>query len=80
MLTIETVAPLCAEQHYALRFAATQAGGLEYVFPCDEGGHVDLNALTEHDKVEYLFARALVGRDLARPVVVLLPEMAAPPT
>ncbi len=71
-MLMATQALSSAEQHYELRFAATHPGGHEYAFPCDEGGHVDLNALTEHDKVEYLFARAMVGRDLARPVVVVL--------
>lgn len=72
MLTIDSTVLQSTGQRYELHFAATHAGGHEYTFPCDEGGHVDLNALTEHDKVEYLFARAMVGRDLARPVVVSL--------
>lgn len=79
MLTIETAVPLCAGQHYELHFAAAHPGGHAYTFLCDEHGRVDLNALTEHDKVEYLFARALVGRDLVRPVVVRLEDPAPHP-
>jgi hypothetical protein len=38
-------------------------------FPCDAAGHIDLDALSDHDRGEYLFARALVGRDFDRPAV-----------
>ncbi|MBP6776054.1 MAG: hypothetical protein KA151_02260 [Piscinibacter sp.] len=38
-------------------------------FRCDAAGHIDLDALSDHDRGEYLFARALVGRDFARPAV-----------
>ena len=39
-------------------------------FPCDDGGHVDMNALSERLKANYLLARTLVGRDYHRPVIV----------
>ena len=38
-------------------------------FPCDAAGRVDLDALDERDRNEYLFARALMGRDYAFPVM-----------
>ncbi len=38
-------------------------------FRCDAAGHIDLDALCDHDRNEYLFARALVGRDFDRPAV-----------
>jgi hypothetical protein len=38
-------------------------------FRCDAAGHIDLDALNDHDRGEYLFARALVGRDFDRPAV-----------
>ncbi len=38
-------------------------------FGCDAAGHIDLDALSDHDRGEYLFARALVGRDFDRPAV-----------
>lgn len=65
----------CAACRFELRYVAACPGGHDYTFPCDEHGHVDMDALNEHDRTEYLFARAVVGRDLARPVVV---AMAAP--
>jgi hypothetical protein len=39
-------------------------------FPCDGQGHVDLNDLSPQAAENYLFARAMVGRDFALPAVV----------
>ena len=71
---MESSTPLCAGGRFALRFAATGPDGHDYVFPCDERGQVDLDALPERERTEYFFARALMGRDVARPVVVQLPD------
>jgi hypothetical protein len=38
-------------------------------FPCDAAGQVDMDALDERNRNLYLFARALMGRDYAFPVV-----------
>lgn len=38
-------------------------------FPCDDCGHVDLNALSKRALSDYLFARALVGRMYGPPQV-----------
>lgn len=38
-------------------------------FPCDARGDVQLDALSERAREDYLFARTLVGRDYARPEV-----------
>lgn len=62
-----------ATGHFELRYRATGPGGHDCAFPCDEHGHVDMDALSEHDRTEYLFARAVAGRDLSRPVVVAVP-------
>ena len=69
---MDTSTPLCAGGRFELRFAATGPDGHDYVFPCDEHGLVDLDTLPERDRTEYFFARALMGRDVARPVVVPL--------
>jgi hypothetical protein len=61
------------ECRFELQFISTCAGGHDYAFPCDEHGQVDMDALTERVRTEYLFARAVMGRDVARPVVVSLP-------
>jgi hypothetical protein len=39
-------------------------------FPCDVQGHVDLDELSPEAVENYLFARAMVGRDYALPAVV----------
>jgi hypothetical protein len=39
-------------------------------FPCDGQGHVDLDELSPEAVENYLFARAMAGRDYARPAVV----------
>ena len=53
------------EVHYQSLFQS----GRGLVFPCDEAGHVNLNALTERGRGNYLFARAMVGREFATPSV-----------
>ena len=48
-------------------FTSLFANGRALAFPCDTQGRVDLNALSDRARHNYLFARALVGRDYARP-------------
>jgi hypothetical protein len=72
---METSTHPCAECRFELRFAAACPGGHDYAFPCDELGRVDLDKLPERERTEYFFARALIGRDVARPVVVRLQEI-----
>lgn len=43
--------------------------GRGYAFPCDRQGQVDLNLLSERARTNYLFARAMVGRELALPAI-----------
>jgi hypothetical protein len=59
---------------FRLCFRSLFSSGRGYAFPCDEKGRVDLDALSEQARTNYLFARAMVGRELAVPAV----EMAAP--
>ena len=40
-----------------------------YAFPCDEEGHVDLDALSDRLRLNYLYVRKLIGRDFCRPAV-----------
>jgi hypothetical protein len=54
---------------YELRFRSMFDPGRGYSFPCDADGSVELDALSEQARNNYLFARALVGRDLAAPHV-----------
>lgn len=60
------VSPLSA---YQLRFRSLFDAARGYVFPCDEAGHVDLDALSDRAAANYLFARATVGREFSFPEV-----------
>ena len=44
------------------------------LFPCDSGGHVEMDEMSEHARENYLFARAVVGCDYRVPVVVAANE------
>jgi hypothetical protein len=52
-----------------LRFAHRSNVLRSLAFPCDAAGRVDLDALDERRRNEYLFARALRGRDYHFPVL-----------
>jgi len=56
---------------YELRFQSLFGSGRGYAFPCDPKGRVDLNQLSERARNNYLFARAVVGRELGVPAVRL---------
>jgi len=55
---------------YQLRFESLFQQGRGLVFPCDERGRVELDALSERARRNYLYARAVVGREFATPAVV----------
>jgi hypothetical protein len=55
---------------YEIRFANLFREGTALAFPCDRGGRVDLDGLSDRARNNYLFARAMVGRDFATPVVL----------
>lgn len=54
---------------FELRFAPLSGTGRCLSFPCDAQGHVDLNALSERARFNYLYARALIGRSYGWPAV-----------
>lgn len=54
---------------YELRFESLFVVGRGFAFPCDARGAVDMNALSERARCNYLFARALVGREFAAPAI-----------
>ena len=54
---------------YELRFESLFQPGRALAFPCDAQGSVRLDALSERALHHYLFARAVVGREYATPVV-----------
>ena len=60
---------------HELRFQSLFDDARGYAFPCDAGGHVDMDALNGKALQNYLFARAVVGRELFLPqVTACLPD------
>lgn len=54
---------------YVLRFQSLHREGRALSFPCDATGAVLLDALSERARANYLYARAVVGRDFQVPAV-----------
>lgn len=61
--------PESAPNRFQLCFRSLFHQGRGYAFPCDPHGRVDLDHLSERARTNYLFARAMVGRELALPAV-----------
>ena len=55
---------------FEIRFDSLFNEGRGLVFPCHEDGQVDIDALSERSRSNYLFARAMLGREYATPRVV----------
>ena len=55
---------------YELRFRSLFDEGRGYAFPCDVRGWVDMDAMSERARLNYLYARTVVGRELATPAVL----------
>jgi len=54
---------------FELRFHSLYQPGRAYSFPCESGGRVDLYAVSDRERHRYLYARAIVGRELSLPAV-----------
>jgi hypothetical protein len=54
---------------FEIRFQSLFNPGRGLAFPCDATGHVNMDALSERGRENYLFARAMVGREFATPNV-----------
>jgi hypothetical protein len=66
-----TVSPSAFHPHYELRFESLFNPGRAMAFPCDARGCVEMDTLSERARHNYLYARAVVGREFATPAVVL---------
>jgi len=58
---------------FLLRFQSLFDSGRGFAFPCDPQGRVDLARLSDRARLNYLYARAMVGRELAMPEVAPAP-------
>jgi hypothetical protein len=56
---------------YQLRFRSLFHEGRGYAFPCDAGGQVNIDSLTEQARNNYFYARTVIGREFATPAVLL---------
>ncbi len=54
---------------YELRFQSLFHEGRALTFPCDATGRVQIDTLSERARQNYLYARAVVGREYAVPAV-----------
>ena len=55
---------------YEVRFQSLFNEGRALSFPCDRDGRVDMDRLSTKARGNYLFARAMVGREYAAPAVL----------
>ena len=67
MTATTSVAP---SLHFEVWFESLFNNGPSLVFPCDEAGHVEVDALSERGRNNYFLARATLGCDYAMPRVV----------
>ncbi len=56
--------------NYQLKYQSLKRLESVLVFPCDAQGRVEMNGLSERARNDYLFARAVVCFEFARPAVV----------
>jgi hypothetical protein len=63
--------PLTSQEtcQYELRFQSLFNEGRGYSFPCDEEGHVDIDALGTKARLNYFYARTVIGREFSMPAV-----------
>ena len=66
---MSTSTAMLSASGYQLRFRSLFDEARGYAFPCDAQGHVDLDALSDRAMNNYLYARAVVGREFFFPEV-----------
>ncbi len=65
--------PSPASCRYELRFRSLLHEGRAFVFPCDAQGLVDMDSMGLRMLNNYLYARSVIGRELALPSVQASP-------
>jgi hypothetical protein len=63
---------VASRPRYELLFACLFKPGRGYAFPCDAEGNVAIDDLCDRRRNSYLYARAVVGRELSAPRVRLV--------
>jgi hypothetical protein len=59
-----------AHTRFELRFRSLFHEGRALAFPCDADGHVVIDSLSHNGRLNYLYARTLIGREFQTPVVL----------
>ena len=54
---------------YELRFTSLFDEGRALSFPCDAEGHVDIDSLSSRARLNYFYARTVIGREFFMPAV-----------
>ena len=54
---------------FELRFQSLVESSRGFAFPCDLNGLVNMDELNDRARNDYLYARAMVGRELTVPAV-----------
>ena len=54
---------------FELRFQSLIESSRSFAFPCDPNGLVNMDELNDRARNNYLYARAMVGRELTVPAV-----------
>ena len=57
------------EAGFELCFESLFSYGRGFAFPCDSQGRIDFDAVSDRARNNYLFARAMIGREYAVPKV-----------
>ncbi|WP_298825757.1 hypothetical protein [uncultured Piscinibacter sp.] len=58
------------EAGFELRFQSLFNEGRGLAFPCDARGHVDIDRLSGTLRLNYLYARTLIGREFSMPALL----------
>jgi len=59
-----------ADTRFQIRFESLFDSGRALAFPCDAAGNAPHDEMAPRARDNYLFARAMIGRDFATPSVV----------
>ena len=59
---------------YELRFTSLFNQGRGLSFPCDAAGRVDIDTLSDRARLNYLYARTVIGREFFMPAVQPSPQ------
>jgi hypothetical protein len=61
----------CRTHGFELRFVSLFNEGRALAFPCDASGQVDIDVMSERARANYFYARTVIGREFARPAVLI---------